>query len=99
MVEASPHRNEHLYELSQYSDIRAKVLEFYPSGRIPTVESLEQKIQELRENLSAMDGEYRREDKKARPLTENIDTRYSVLLWNQGYRSKSLHQSVNPTWH
>lgn len=31
------YRNEHLYELSQYSDIREKVLEIYPSGRIPTV--------------------------------------------------------------
>ena len=38
---AKKYRNEHIYELSQYSDIRAKVLEFYPSGQIPTVENLE----------------------------------------------------------
>ena len=64
------YRNEHLYELSQLSDIREKVLEIYPSGRIPTVESLEQKIKELRENLSAMDTEFRQEDKKARELAD-----------------------------
>ena len=64
------YRNEHLYELSQLSDIRDKVLEIYPSGRIPTVESLEQKIKELRENLSAMDVEFRQEDKKARELAD-----------------------------
>ena len=64
------YRNEHLYELSQYSDIREKVLEIYPSGRIPTVESLEQKIKELRNELSAMDTEFRQTDKKARELAD-----------------------------
>ena len=64
------YRNEHLYELSLYSDVREKVLEIYPSGRIPTVESLDQKIKELRENLSAMDTEFRQEDKKARELAD-----------------------------
>ncbi|MCQ2470257.1 MAG: relaxase, partial [Ruminococcus sp.] len=62
--------NEHLYELSQLSDIREKVLELYPSGRIPTVESLEQKIKELRNELSAMDTEFRQEDNKARELAD-----------------------------
>ena len=62
------YRNEHLYELSQLSDIREKVLEIYPSGRIPTVESLEQKIKELRNELSVMNTEFRQTDKKAREL-------------------------------
>ena len=64
------YRNEHLYELSQYSDTRDKVLELYPSGRIPTVECMEQKINELRNELSSMDTEFRQEDKKARELAD-----------------------------
>ncbi|MCQ2470400.1 MAG: hypothetical protein MJ100_11385 [Ruminococcus sp.] len=45
-------------------------MELYPSGRIPTVESLEQKIKELRNELSAMDTEFRQTDKKARELAD-----------------------------
>lgn len=64
------YRNEHIYELSQYSDIRAKVLEFYPSGQIPTVESLEKKINALMQVRSLKDSEFREYDKKARDLAD-----------------------------
>ena len=38
---AKKYRKEHSAELTEYGQIRTKVLELYPSSHIPTVESLE----------------------------------------------------------
>ena len=50
--------------------IRAKVLEFYPSGQIPTVENLDKKINALIQERSLKDSEFREYDKKARHLAD-----------------------------
>ena len=41
---AKKYRKEHSAELTEYGQIRTKVLELYPSGHILTVESLDQKM-------------------------------------------------------
>ena len=64
------YRKEHSYEISQYSEVRAKVLELYPSGQIPTVEKLEQQIKELTKQRDALTTQYRTAEKKARELAE-----------------------------
>lgn len=67
---AKKYRKDHSYELSEYGEARAKVLEFYPSGRIPTVENLEKKINALLQERSEKDLQFREADKKARDLAD-----------------------------
>ena len=67
---AKKYRKEHSYELNQYAETRSQVLEFYPSGQIPTVESLEKKINALIQERSLKDQQFREEDKRARELAE-----------------------------
>ena len=51
-------------------DPEQQVLEFYPSGHIPTVESLNQKINALIGERSLKDQQFRESDKKARDLAD-----------------------------
>ena len=46
------------------------MLELYPSSHIPTVESLEQKINALMQGRSQKDMQFREEDKRARDLAD-----------------------------
>ena len=64
------YRETHSYELSEYGKVRTQVLEFYPSGHIPTVEKLEKSITTLREKLLAMNTDFNQADKKARELAD-----------------------------
>lgn len=67
---AKKYRKDHSYELSEYAKVRASVLEFYPSGQIPTVESLEKKINALIGERSLKDQEFVAADKRARDLAD-----------------------------
>lgn len=67
---AKKYRKDHSYELSEYGEARARVLEFYPSGQIPTVENLEKKINALLQERSEKDLQFREADKKARDLAD-----------------------------
>ena len=67
---AKKYRKEHSAELTEYGQIRTKVLELYPSGHIPTVESLEQKINALIQERSLKDQQFREADKRARDLAD-----------------------------
>lgn len=64
------YRKEHSAEIAEYNEARKQVLEFYPSGEIPTVEKLEKQLNALQETLSQKDTEYRQADKKARELAD-----------------------------
>lgn len=52
---AKKYRKEHSAELTEYGQIRTQVLELYPSGHIPTVESLDKKINALIQERSEKD--------------------------------------------
>ena len=67
---AKKYRKEHSAELFEYGEIRKQVLEFYPSGHIPTVENLEKKIKALIQERSLKDQQFRESDKKARDLAD-----------------------------
>ena len=67
---AKKYRKEHSAELFEYGEIRKQVLEFYPSGHIPTVENLEKKINALIGERSLKDQQFRESDKKARDLAD-----------------------------
>ncbi len=67
---AKKYRKEHSAELTEYGQIRTKVLELYPSGHIPTVESLDKKINALIQERSLKDQQFREADKRARDLAD-----------------------------
>ena len=67
---AKKYRKEHSAELTEYGQIRTKVLELYPSGHIPTVESLDKKINALIGERSLKDQQFREADKRARDLAD-----------------------------
>ena len=56
---AKRYRKEHSAEIFEYEQIRKQVLEFYPSGHIPTVESLDKKINALIQKRSLKDQQFR----------------------------------------
>ena len=49
-------RKEHISELQEYGECRKQILEWYPSGTIPKVEQLEQKINALKQERSKKNG-------------------------------------------
>ena len=67
---ARKYRQNNSDELTEYGQIRSKVLELYPSGHIPTVENLEQKINALIQERSEKDLQFREADKRARDLAD-----------------------------
>lgn len=67
---AKKYRKEYSAELTEYGQIRTKVLELYPSGHIPTVESLDKKINALIGERSLKDQQFREADKRARDLAD-----------------------------
>lgn len=67
---AKKYRKEHSTELTEYGQIRTKILELYPSGHIPTVESLDKKINALIQERSLKDQQFREADKRARDLAD-----------------------------
>ena len=68
--EANKYRKDNSAELTEYGQIRTQVLELYPSGHIPTVENLEQKINALIQERSEKDLQFREADKRARDLAD-----------------------------
>lgn len=67
---AKKYRKEHSAELTEYVQIRTQVLELYPSGQIPTVESLEKKINALIQERLEKDLQFREADKRAHDLAD-----------------------------
>ena len=67
---AKKYRKGNSAELTEYGQIRTQVLELYPSGHIPTVENLEQKINALIQERSEKDLQFREADKWARDLAD-----------------------------
>ena len=67
---ARKYRQNNSDELSEYGQIRSQVLELYPSGHIPTVESLDKKINALIQERSLKDQQFREADKRARDLAD-----------------------------
>ena len=67
--EANKYRKDNSAELTEYGQIRTQVLELYPSGHIPTVENLEQKINALIQERSEKDLLFKETDTKFRELS------------------------------
>ncbi len=63
-------RKEHISELQEYGECRKQILEWYPSGTIPKVEKLEQKINALKQERSQKNDEYRAVRQKSDDLAK-----------------------------
>lgn len=62
-------RSDHAYELNKYGELNAQLNGWYPSGRTPTVEALEQKINALIQERSEKDLLFKETDTKFRELS------------------------------
>ncbi len=63
-------QKEHSSELQEYGECRKQILEWYPSGTIPKVEQLEQKINVLKQDRSQKNGEYKAFKQKSDDLAK-----------------------------
>ena len=66
---ADKFNKEHSYELNKYGALNAQLHEWYPSGKMPTLEALEQKINALKQERSEKDQLYRETNTKLKELS------------------------------
>ena len=92
---AKKYRKDHSYELSEYAKVRANVLEFYPSGQIPTVESLEKKINALIGERSLKDQEFVAADKRERDLADAQRTIEAFLRQERDEQQQNRKRKKN----
>ena len=92
---AKKYRKEHAAELIEYAESRQKVLELYPSGQIPTVENLEQKINALIQEHSEKDLQFREADKKARDLADAQRTIEEFLRQERNEQEQKQKKNKN----
>lgn len=92
---AKKYRKEHSAELTEYGQIRTQVLELYPSGQIPTVESLEKKINALIQERSEKDQQFREADKRARDLADAQRTIEEFLRQERDEQQKDRKRKKN----
>ena len=95
---AKKYRKEYSAELTEYGQIRTKVLELYPSGHIPTVESLEQKINALMQERSLKDQQFREADKRARDFPTHSVPLRSFSVRNAANSSKTASVKRMGIW-
>lgn len=95
---AKKYRKEYSAELTEYGQIRTKVLELYPSGHIPTVESLDKKINALIQERSLKDQQFREADKRARDLADAQRTMRSFSVRNAMNSSKNASVKRMGIW-
>ena len=92
---AKKYRREHSAELTEYGQIRTKVLELYPSGHIPTVESLDKKINALIQERSLKDQQFREADKRARDLADAQRTIEEFLRQERNEQQQDCKRKKN----
>ena len=92
---AKKYRKEHSTELTEYGQIRTKVLELYPSGHIPTVESLDKKINALIQERSLKDQQFREADKRARDLADAQRTIEEFLRQERNEQQQDCKRKKN----
>lgn len=66
--QAQKFRKEHNSELNEYGQCRQQILEWYPDRKLPTAESLEQKINALLQERSQKDIEFQTANQKSKDL-------------------------------
>ena len=67
---AKQYRKDHSDELADYVESRAKVLELFPTGSVPTVENLEKRILLLEQEIAQKNGEYQAVNQKSKDLMQ-----------------------------
>lgn len=92
---ARKYRQNNSDELTEYGQIRSQVLELYPSGHIPTVENLEQKINALIQERSEKDLQFREADKRARDLAEAQRTIEAFLKQERNEQQQDRKRKKN----
>lgn len=92
---ARKYRQNNSDELSEYGQIRSQVLELYPSGHIPTVENLEQKINALIQERSEKDLQFREADKRARDLADAQRTIEEFLRQERNEQQQDCKRKKN----
>ena len=68
--QAQKYRKDHSSELSEYGECQKQILEWYPSGHIPSVELAEKKIHALQQERERLKSEYAEVKVKAKELGE-----------------------------
>lgn len=81
--------------IAEYGQIRTKVLELYPSGHIPTVESLDKKINALIQERSLKDQQFREADKRARDLADAQRTIEEFLRQERNEQQQDCKRKKN----
>ena len=92
---AKKYRKENAAELIEYAESRQKVLELYPSGQIPSVENLEQKINALIQERSEKDMQFREADKRARDLADAQRTIEAFLRQERNEQEQKRKKNKN----
>ena len=92
---ARKYRQNNSDELTEYGQIRSQVLELYPSGHIPTVENLEQKINALIQERSEKDLQFREADKRARDLADAQRTIEAFLRQERNEQQQDRKRKKN----
>ena len=92
---AKKYRKENSAELTEYGQIRTKVLDLYPSGHIPTVESLDKKINALIGERSLKDQQFREADKRARDLADTQRTTKEFLRQERSEQQQDRKRKKN----
>ena len=92
---AKKYRKENAAELIEYAESRQKVLELYPSGQIPSVENLEQKINALIQERSEKDMQFREADKQARDLADAQRTIEAFLRQERNEQEQDRKRKKN----
>ena len=68
--QAKQFRSEHSSELNEYGECQKQILEWYPSGHIPSVEAAEKKIHALKQEREQLKSQYEAVKVKAKELGE-----------------------------
>ena len=64
------YKTAHGNSLNEYHTLKKKILEWYPNGRVPTVEQQEKRIAELKAQRSQKNADYKALDLKAKELSQ-----------------------------
>ena len=89
---AKQYRKDHSDELTDYGESRAKVLELFPTGSVPTVENLEKRILLLEQEIAQKNGEYQAVNQKSKDLTQ---ARQEIEAYLKNEREVNQKQKKN----
>lgn len=93
--QAQKFRKEHSSELNDYQQCRQQILEWYPDKRVPTAESLEQKINALLQEHSQKNIEFQTANQKSKDLANAQRTIEEFLRQERNAQEQNRRRKKN----